>query len=390
MGVKMGELEKELEKRKWPERPEIPGNFKKYNPYVTYGRLENRSLRLFQSLSEPIPPEECAITSLCKGKNRKIYGATSGKKSHLFYYSFSPEGDGVCDIGVIEGATSIKNTLCIDKKGNLWGGISQGDKGYIFFYDTTKDFMGEGMTSCGEIKIILEPVLGEFIVSLISDEEKDLLYGLTNEGTFFIYDISKNQVMNKGQIDKNRLFSPVLVKDGKRDIYLFGAFGQIFKYSSLEDKIIPLDIYVPFLKGRGFYDRVSSVCFNEYDGVIYGGTKVDGILFSYNPETNFTKMIGKVTPEKDIPCLTAGNDGIIYGISGEKDGMAHLFFYNPENSSLVDLGLLYTTIEIPWHGYEFSSICTGEFGEIYLGESDRISHLFIYFPPIPKKKKVNL
>ncbi|MCS7181029.1 MAG: hypothetical protein NZ891_06745, partial [bacterium] len=310
----MKDFEKELEKRKWPERPEIHIDLRKYNPYVSYGRVENRSLRLFQSLSEPIPPEECAITSLCRGKNRKIYGATSGKKSHLFYYSFSPQGDGVCDIGIVEGAKSIKNSLCVDKQGNIWGGVSEGEKGFIFFYDTSKDYMGEASTVSGEIKIILEPIPGEFIISLICDEEKNLLYGLTNEGNFFIYEISKNEVISKGQIDKNKLFSNVIVKEDKGNIYLFGAYGQIIEYSVLEDKIIPLDIYVPFLKGRSFYDRVSSVCFNEYDGFIYGGTSVDGIFFSFNPETKFVRMIGKVTPEKDIPCLTVGNDGIVYGI----------------------------------------------------------------------------
>ncbi|HOK55878.1 MAG TPA: hypothetical protein PKV21_01300 [bacterium] len=385
----MENLEKELEKRKWPKRPEIHINFKKYNSYVTYGRVENRSLRLFQSLSEPIPPEECAITSLCKGKNRKIYGATSGKRSHLFYYSFSPEGDGVCDISIIEGAKSVKNSLCVDKTGKIWGGVSEGEKGYIFCYDTSGDHMGEGGTFSGEIKIISEPVPGEFIVSLICDEDKNVLYGISSEsGYFFIYDITKNEVSIKGQIDKNKLFSSVLVKDNKGNVYFFGQLCQMFKYSPEEDKIIPLDIYAPCLAGRTFYNRVQSVCFNEYDGFIYGGVSPDGILFAYNPETNFLRMIGRVTPEKDIPCLTVGNDGIVYGISGEKDGMAHLFSYDPDSYSLKDLGLLYTTIEIPWHGYEFSSACTGDFGEIYLGESDRISHLFIYFPPIPKRKKI--
>ncbi|MCM8766513.1 MAG: hypothetical protein NC901_00385 [Candidatus Omnitrophica bacterium] len=384
----MKDFEKELEKRKWPERPEINMNFRRYSPYVTYGRVENRSLRLFQSLSEPIPPGECAITSLCKGKRRKIYGATSGNRSHLFYYSFSPEGDGVCDIGIIEGAKAVKNSLCVDKNGNIWGGVSDGEKGYIFFYNTSNDHMSESMTTCGKIETVLEPVPEEFIVYLLYDQERDLLYGLTNEGNFFIYDITKKQTSIKERIDKNRLFSPVMVKDDKSNIYFFGAFGQILKYSIIEDKITLLDIYVPFLKGRAFYDRVSSICFNKYDGLIYGGTNLDGVFFSFNPETNFVRMIGKITSEKDIPCLTVGKDGTVYGISGEKDGMAHLFSYNIDTYSLTDLGLLYTTIEIPWHGYEFASACTGDFGEIYLGESDRISHLFIYFPPIPEKKKI--
>jgi len=38
-----------------------------------------------------------------------------------------------------------------------------------------------------------------------------------------------------------------------------------------------------------------------------------------------------------------------------------------------------------WHGYEFDAACTGEWGEIYLGESDRVSHLFLYFPPVRRR-----
>lgn len=380
-------IEKELEGRKWPEKPKYPlkGNFM---PYVKIGRVENRSLRLFQSLSEPIPPEECAITSLVRGKNRKIYGATSGRRSHLFYYSFSPEGDGVCDIGIIEGARSVRKSLCVDKNGKLWGGITEGEKGLIFSYDTSSDRMGEGGTLCGKIEFILEPVPGEFISTLIIDEGRNILYGISSKnGYLFAYNISDNSVSIKGQIDENGLFSDTLVMDGKGNVYCCGALGKLFKYNPEEDKFSELPLFIPTLAGRSFYNRLQSSVFNEYDGFIYGGTKGDGIFFAFNPETNFIRMIGEITPEKEIPALTVGNDGIVYGICGEKDGMAHLFSYDSDAYSLTDLGLLYTTIEIPWHGYEFSSMCTGHFGEIYIGESDRISHLFIYFPPIPKRKK---
>lgn len=377
-------IEKELENRKWPERPNY--SLKDYIPYVRKGRVENRSLRIFQSLSEPIPPEECAITSLVKGKNGKIYGATSGKRSHLFYYSFSPDGDGVCDIGIIEGAISVRKSLCVDKNGKIWGGVTEGKKGLIFNYDTSSDYMGEGRTSCGKIEFVLEPVQGEFISTLIIDEERNFLYGISSKSGFlFAYSISDKSVSIKGQIDENEIFSETLVMDERGNVYCCGAFGKIFKYSVEEDRFESLPLSIPSLAGRSFYNRLQSAVFNEYDGFIYGGTYGDGILFAFNPETNFIRTIGKITSEREIPALTVGNDGIVYGICGEKDGMAHLFSYDPDTYSLRDLGLLYTTIEIPWHGYEFSSMCTGDFGEIYIGESDRISHLFIYFPPIPKR-----
>ena len=53
-----------------------------------------------------------------------------------------------------------------------------------------------------------------------------------------------------------------------------------------------------------------------------------------------------------------------------------------ELRDLRDLGIPYVAVQNPWHGYEFDAATTGRWGEIYLGESDRISHLFIYFPPV--------
>jgi len=76
--------------------------------------------------------------------------------------------------------------------------------------------------------------------------------------------------------------------------------------------------------------------------------------------------------------LTIGKDGCIYGVAGKS--CCHLFRYNPKDGELMDLGILYVSAPRSWHGYEFAAMVTGEKGEIYLGESDRISHLFVYFP----------
>ena len=53
----------------------------------------------------------------------------------------------------------------------------------------------------------------------------------------------------------------------------------------------------------------------------------------------------------------------------------------PSTGDLRDLGLLRATLPDEWLGHEFDAILTGPNGEIYLGESDRISRLFTYFPP---------
>jgi hypothetical protein len=58
-----------------------------------------------------------------------------------------------------------------------------------------------------------------------------------------------------------------------------------------------------------------------------------------------------------------------------------LFRYDPSSGDMRDLGILRATLPDEWIGHVFNAILTGPNGEIYLGESDRISRLFTYFPP---------
>ena len=95
--------------------------------------------------------------------------------------------------------------------------------------------------------------------------------------------------------------------------------------------------------------------------------------------------LGKPVTQPRVRALTVGADRKVYGIGGDTDGMGHLFVYDPESRDLRDLGIPYAMVQNPWHGYEFSAAATGHWGEIYLGESDRISHLFIYFPPVSSR-----
>ena len=102
---------------------------------------------------------------------------------------------------------------------------------------------------------------------------------------------------------------------------------------------------------------------------------------------DYWPLCRKATAETRVRALTVGVDGCVYGLSGEPEGMAHLFRYDPEAHDLRDLGIPLATVQRHWHGYEFDAACTGKWGEISLGESDRMSHLFIYFPPLRRRSE---
>jgi len=382
--------EEDLRKRTWPVKP--PAYRGEYSPSVREGRIINRVLRNHQSLSEPIPDGESAITSLCRGCHGRIYGATSGVRSHLFLYDPGPGGDGVCDIGVIPGATGVRQALVAAPDGTLYGAISEGpEAGRLFRCLTDRDFQNEFGYGCGPVEMLGVPVPGEGIAGLVLDGRRRRFYGVSRaSGKFFYYDLQDDRSEVKAELDAKGRFSERLVLDGAGVVYGCRSEGEFFRYDPAVDRLEGLGAHLPALAGREMYNRLESAVFNDYDGLIYGGGSADGVLFSLDPASGRVRSLGKASAAAGCPALAAGFDGRIYGISGTRSGMARLFRYDPDEHSLEDLGLPLAASETFWHGYEFSAACTGSAGEIYLGESDRVSHLFIYFPPVLRRRRADV
>ena len=415
-----------LKDKKWPIPPGEEERFKggrikeflkiraeyEKSAFVSEGHIEVRRLGP-AAFTKPVSPGESAITALVQYHNGKIYGGTSGKKAHLFYYDPSPDADAVADIGVV-GENSSITSLVAEKKGMIFGGTvrEDGNDGFLFSYSSCEvmiekvDVKGKGVRevfdtpaedqlfhsivdpchSAGEINILTTPVKGDGVASLVIDNKRKLLYGLSHrKGIFFVYDIINKKVMLKGAVDKINEFSKKLIMDNEGIVYGVKAKGELFSYDPEEDKIKELDLFIPSLKGRELYNRVDSWALDEETGLIYGGS-IDGILFIFNPLEQTIITLGKPIDQTRIRALTVGNDGRVFGIAGEPGNCAHLFCYAPETRELKDFGVPLATVETPWYGYEFEAAVTGKDGEIYFGESDRISHLWIYFPAIIKSR----
>jgi hypothetical protein len=118
-------------------------------------------------------------------------------------------------------------------------------------------------------------------------------------------------------------------------------------------------------------------------GLIYGGTS-DGYLFSFDTQKMELKNLGKPRADRRLRCLTKGNDGSIYIMAGERSQSrpCQYYKYNPKSGGFEELGLLIVdrSPHYYWRGYQFDSMITGDDGTIYIGESERRSHLFLYIP----------
>ncbi len=419
----------DLKKKKWPVPPGEEERFKgerikkflkiraeyEKSAFVSEGHIEVRRLGPI-AFTKPIPPEESAITALTFYHNGKIYGGTSGKRAHLFYYDPSPDADAVVDIGIV-GENLRITSLVAEERGKIFGAVARADgngEGFLFSYSPCEvtikklDIEGKGIRevfdtpvedqifhsiidpchSVGKMEVLTTPAKGEGITSLVLDEKRKLLYGLSDKkGIFFIYDISKGKAIIKGLVDEVNEFSKKLIMDKEGVVYGAKALGELFRYDPEKDRMEDMGLFTPSLKGRELYNRVDSWALDEETGLIYGGS-IDGILFVFDPIERTITAFGKPIDQTRIRAITVDKVGRVFGVAGEPGSCAHLVCYNPETRELKDLGVPLATVETPWYGYEFESAVTGKDGEIYLGESDRISHLWIYYPPMPQRQMV--
>jgi len=408
----------DLTNKKWPSSPlkqknldaeqlkqllRIRADYEK-SAFVTEGHLEVRALGA-KEFTAPIPPGESAVTALVHHPNGHIYGATSGNNAHLFFYNPAPDADAVADIGIVAPHSSIP-ALAVLPDGSILGVVNQSDgAAALFRYRSCdvllaeKDFSGMGVReifdlpaedqlffstidpchSAGKIEVLAEPQLPEAMADVLVTGERIYLLGSTS-GTLYRYLAEERKINAVGRLDVNGNFSPRLVADAAGNVYGAGLNGQFFRCPPDADKLEKLNVKAPCLKGRELYNRVTAWVCDHKNDILYGGT-IDGIIFQFILSENRMVCLGKPVDITDVKGM-AVSGGRVFAIIGAKGDCAHLAFYDNATRDLRDLGCLLARSERPWNGYEFGCMTTGNNGTVFLGETDRISQLFMYFPSV--------
>lgn len=393
-------IEQEFRNRQWPESARKKGYATgDYGAWaVSEGRVLTRALSMHQDLSEEIPAGESNITSLARAADsRVVFGATSGRHSHLFSYDPGPNSDSVTDYGIIEGAIAVRRSLVVHDGDRVFGGVSateeEGGTGQLFGLKARSRGEAAGPpqnmdgTHPAPVEFIGAPLEGECIAALAINSRANQVYGLTSvTGTFFVYDIEADTFCLKGVVASDGKFSSLLIVGPEGCVYGSGSCGEIFRYDPQADGLSSLGLHIGSIKGRQFYNAWDSAALDPVTGLIYCGGSADGILSVFDPEEQTVRSLGKPAVGPRIRAMAMGLDGRLYGIGGDLDGMGRLFRYDTQTHELADLGILRSSEQRMWNGYEFDAAVTGLWGEIYFGESDRISHLFIYQPPIQPRK----
>lgn len=347
-------------------------------PFVRTGSVY--CFPLSEALVPPaIPPGESAILTLLALSSGTTYGLTGGEAGHFFY--FHP-AFGVTHLGTI-GTGPVTGGALVQPSGEeIIGGWWGAEGGGLFRHRTTTE-AGQGMEQfrggVTQSEDLALPIPGEGISTLVFEPLTGLVYGLTQpSGFLFALDplTGESNVIARIEAAAHVLLA---LPDGS----LLGAFaeGRLWQYTPGQDAPQALDAFAPCQMGKRHVAGVGCLVLAA-NGLVYGGTTTDGYLFRYDPATQVLVNLGKPNRQSFIRALVEGHDGHLHGVIEEPNALAHLFKYDPYVGGFTDLGIVCSAFPEYWQAHSLGSLCVGPFGEIFLGETDRISHLFIYYPPV--------
>ena len=168
-------------------------------------------------------------------------------------------------------------------------------------------------------------------------------------------------------------------KTGK--VYGSGGFGRLFCYDPSADKVTKLPVSLPYVQYHVITNRVESWTLAD-NGKLYGGTSVDGFLFSYDPATGQLFNLGKPVMAGNLKSLVTINNKI-HGLVGAGNEYTHYFTYDQAGSGFEDLGLLrfYTRlVKSRYMTYTASQVLLLKDGRLMFVEDDLLPSFIFYRP----------
>lgn len=333
-----------------------------------------------------IPDGESGITSLTVAPSGDLYGATSGSRSHLFV--LVPRHGYVQPLGVIPGATSVTHALVVSAAGDVYIGTSPEGRLLKYAPQSPEDIQ---IGKLLPVKDLGQPVAGEGIFTLAINRDANVIYGLTSpHAHFFEYEIASGKFTDCGVVaerippgekfEKDRMMSRMLAVDSSGKVYASGENGTFFRFDPGPQKLENLHLQAPAIPGREPWTRVDAFLADP-SGLIYGGTSV-GYLFRLNPENLTVANLGKPLMGYGINGLVRVPGGKLYGVGGNPNEMARLFSYDPSAAAYELLGFVDVNRRpyYTWQAYTVGAMAADGYGTVYLGEDERISKLYLFYP----------
>lgn len=368
------------------------------NSVVTQTRIDLRDLGY--PPIDVIPSGESAVRALTVAPNGVIWGATSGKRSHLF--TLDPKHGYIQPLGYLNEITTVHRAIVATSNAVYIGGsigVDVNGSGYAAYAGghllkyTPGDDYARAIhvdAACPTTDLgIAAP--GEGIYALALDRTRKAIYGLTYpNGRFFSYEIDAGRFTTFGSVAEHTIrgerfeheknIGRALAINDEGVVFTSGEGGELFRFDPARAKLERTGLIVPTVPGREPYNRVDAWTISP-SGDFYGGTS-DGYLFRFDSKASKVENLGKPLNQYRIRGLAFAPNRELYGIGGADDEMARLFSYDPARGSYRMLGFIDVNRRpyYTWQAYVIDSVVAGLDGTIFLGQSERKSKLYLYYP----------
>ena len=396
------------------------------NPHFDAQRLDFRDLG-YPGATE-IAADSSPITALMSHDgNGKVYGATTGRSSHLFVWDARvnkvfplgslPKGEkgvrncmvqgkdgrifigsGLSEIELLrlsrempEGRRAIENQLWRDIKAKYKDYAG----GHIYAYNPAKSDAAVYLPGApAELVDLGIPVPNNSIYSMVMDNAGAIIYGISYpDAELFSCNVASGKIVRHGKwMEKLSYPGPerswrgvpralAVASDGK--VWTSGDDGLMRFFDPRTGKFGTSAMRIP---GEYWETQACNAfpvveqLFAKDDGSLIGASS-DGFIFAAYPNMDRLVNWGKPRVERRVRAATMGKDGRLYTICGEKDNVCRLFSFRDDEGH-IDYGVLGVD-RSPYYAkiaYQFDAMATAADGSIFIGESDRRAKLFIFIP----------
>lgn len=403
------------------------------NPHFDAQRLDYRDIG-YPGATE-IPADSSPITALLSHSNGKVYGATSGKRSHLFVFDSRvnkvfplgelPEAAKGVHHAILEGpdgrifiGTGLNETelLTLTRdmphgrrsiENQLWADIKARYSGYeggrLYAYSPSKGDDAVYLPGApAEVEDLGVAVPGNSIYAMAMDARRGVIYGISYpDAEFFSYDIASKKLSRHGKwLEKLAYPGPerswrgvprALAVDSEGVVWSSGDGGVLKFYEPSVGEFGDTAMRIPgeYWETQNYdaYPVVEQIFAS--DGCVLTGTTSDGFVFTARTNLGRLSSWGKPMVERRVRAATQGQDGRLYMVCGEKGNVCRMFSFRLDEGYL-DWGVLGVD-RSPYYAkiaYQFDSMATAADGTVFIGESDRRAKLFFFVPGVEVMKGV--
>jgi hypothetical protein len=342
----------------------------------------------FPGQSVPPPAGETAIKVMAlNASTDTLYLGTEGDQAHLLAAMIHQDTGVVHDMGAVPEATSIDALSVLGADVRFIASGPAGSK----LYSTQRCIGSFLIQEWGLPRRPLEQVAvvlaGQSVAHAVLSADGSAFLGVTEEsGEVFRTSVRSGETRILGQLDRTGKHARRLCLDTTGGLWGTCGNAELWTLAPGADEIERLPLRLPCAAGREQHTQVSAWAADPVTGMLYGGTRPDGFLFTLDPETRRLVALGKPCRQDLITCLTIGHDGRLFGMAGTSEDIGHFFCYDPTEGSLNDLGIPVSTLTTRQYGYHYACAVTGADGEMYFGQHERVNYLWLYFPAVPKRR----